>query len=175
MVAGPPVFAEASRVLFPPGDQPHTLAVVGAELIVGRVIPHQRSGAKTGRFVLALVALEFRVGSPSILIQRLAIAGAARFALGAVVTHGRTGVPEALFHEDFAIVPDEPIFAFAVISRVLRLEVEVIVLFPERRDAGGARRSVFAVEGGHLGAGSGLAVLHCNYETFMIACDDSGT
>ena len=84
-------------------------------------------------------------------------------------------IPEALFHEDFAIVPDEPIFAFAVISRVLRLEVEVIVLFPERRDAGGARRSVFAVEGGHLGAGSGLAVLHCNDETFMIACDDSGT
>jgi hypothetical protein len=98
MITGPSVFAKASRVLFPPGDQPHTLAVVGAELIVGRVIPHQRNGAKTGRFVLAHVALEFRFGGPSILIQRLAVAGAARFALGAVVTHDRIGVPGALFH-----------------------------------------------------------------------------
>ncbi len=72
-------------------------------------------------------------------------------------------------------MPDEPIFALAVVSRVVRLEVEGIVLFPERRDAGGTRRSVFAVEGGYLGAGSVLAVLHCDDETFIIACDDSGT
>jgi hypothetical protein len=70
-------------------------------------------------------------------------------------------------------VTNEPIFAFAVVSQVVRLEVEVIVLFPERRDAGGARRSVLAVERGDLGAGSGLAVLRGDDEAFMIACEDS--
>ena len=160
---------------FPPGDQPYTLAVIGAELIVRRVIPHQRNSAKAGRFVLAHVALEFRVGCPTILIQRLAIAGAAaRFALGTVVTHGRIRVAGALLNEDLALVPDEPVFALAVVPRVVRQEVEVIVLFPERRDAGGARRSVFAVEGGDLGAGSDLTIVHGDDETFMIAYEDGG-
>ncbi len=174
MISRPSFLTDASGVRFPLGDQPNALAVVGAELIVRRVSPHQRNDAITGRLVLAPAALEFRVSRIASLIQRLAIALAARFALGTVITHGRHRVPGALLHEDFALVPYVPVSAFAVVPRVARLEVEIVMLLPERCDAGGARGSVFAEEGGNLRTGGDRAEFQRRDLAFTITFEDCG-
>jgi hypothetical protein len=174
MVAGPTVLADASGMRFPLLDQSHALAVIGTELIIRGVIPHQRNDAKARRLVLTRIALVFRVRRSAILIQRLAIALPAPLALGAVITHGRRLVTRTLLHEDFALVPDVPVLAFAVIPRIVREEVELVVLSPERCDAGGASGSVLAAEGGNFRTGGDLAKFQCRDEVFAIACEDCG-
>ena len=64
----------------------------------------------------------------------------------------------AIIHLYTTLVSDEPHDAFAVISRFVRLQVEMIVLFSKRGYALRARRSVFAVEGWDLGTRRGFAV-----------------
>lgn len=134
-------------------------SVIGAELMIGSIVPDQAAGAEAGGFVLAHHPREFRVGVSAALVQLVAVAIHAlpvRLALRAVIAR-RGPVPRfagifgAFVDLDFALVSDEAVFAFAVIFGVVRLQVEVIVLCPELGDAGGALGSVSAVEGGNLG------------------------
>jgi len=137
--------------------------VIGAKLMIGSIVPDQAAGAEARGFVLAHHPREFRVRVSACHVQLVAVADHAlpvRLALCAVIARRgaavtarfAAGIFGAFVDLDFALVSDEAVFAFAVIFGVVRLKVEVIVLFPELGDAGGALGSVPAVEGGNLGA-----------------------
>lgn len=119
--------------------------------MIRRVGADEGHGAHARRLVLAHVPRELRGGRPALRVGRVAVAVkvvaillAGRLVVAALQRVGRVLI--AVLYLDLTFVSYVPLPAGAVISPLMRLQVQVIVLRVERGDARRALGVIFAVQ-----------------------------